>query len=39
MATNKHEACKKDDNFFNVRFFYQAVEENASLPVQQTYET
>ncbi len=31
------------DNFFSVRLFYQAakqaVEENASLPVQQIYET
>jgi len=41
-SVHKYETCKKDDNFFNVRLFYQsakhAVENNASLPVQQIYE-
>ena len=41
-SVHKYETCKKDDNFFNVRIFYEsakhAVENNASLPVQQIYE-
>jgi len=28
-SVHKYETCKKDDNFFNVRLFYQSAKHNA----------